>query len=310
MTQQRFAVVPSVYVALVRPGDRGEEVLLQVRRGTPYMDGWWACGAAGHVEQGESVHAAAVREAREELGISIAATALKPTATVHRTCALDDPVEERMDLFFAVREWQGEPVIAEPDKAAELRWWPLHDLPENVVPHEGQALQVLASGAGPAVLSRGFGQTLTLVAAVARNGVIGDGSGLLWHLPEDLKHFKDATMGGVMVMGRRTFESIGRALPGRTSIVVTRDPGWAREGVVVAHGMAEAMLIAGDTEVFVIGGGEIYAQTIGSADRLDLTEVDQRPEGSVTFPVIDETAWVQTKRDPHEGFSFVTYHRR
>ncbi|MGB6022520.1 MAG: dihydrofolate reductase [Ornithinimicrobium sp.] len=310
MTQQRFAVVPSVYVVLVRPSDHGAEVLLQVRRGTPYMDGWWACGAAGHVEHGESVHAAATREAREELSISITAGALEPIATVHRTCALDDPVEERMDLFFAVRDWQGDPVIAEPDKAAELRWWPLHDLPANVVPHEAQALSVLARDTGQAVLSRGFGQTLTLVAAVAQNGVIGDGSGLLWHLPEDLRHFKDATMGGVMVMGRRTFDSIGKALPGRTSIVITHDRDWAADGVVVAHGLAEALLIAGDTEVFVIGGGEIYAQTIGSANRLDLTEVDQRPEGSVTFPPIDPEAWVETQRDRHEGFSFVTYHRR
>ncbi len=309
MTQQRFAVVPSVYMALRRPSPDGDEVLLQLRRGTPYMDGWWACGAAGHVEQGESVHAAAVREAREELGITIIAEALRPIATLHRTCALDDPVEERMDLFFAVHDWEGEPTIAEPDKAAELRWWPLRELPDNVVPHEAQALKALASNADPAVLSRGFDQTLTLVAAVARNGVIGDGSGLLWHIPEDLAHFKRATTGGAMVMGRRTFDSIGKALPGRTSIVVTRDADWRADGVVVAHNLAEALLIAGDAEVYVIGGGEIYAQTIHSAQCLDITEVDQSPDGSVGFPSIDPAVWAETQREPHDGFSFVTYER-
>ncbi|MGB3684366.1 MAG: dihydrofolate reductase [Ornithinimicrobium sp.] len=311
MSAARFSVVPSVYLFFVREDPAGEqEVLLQLRRGTPYMDGWWACGAAGHVERGESVSAAAIREAREELGVEVDAADVEPVATVHRTCALDDPIEERIDLFFAVRQWHGEPSIAEPDKAEQLSWWPLADPPHDVVPHEAQALAVLRSGARPAVISRGFEQTLTLVAAVGRNGVIGDGAGMPWHLPQDLRHFKQLTTGGTMVMGRRTFESIGTALPGRRSIVVTRDPAWSAQGVVVAHSLAEALLIAGDVEVFVAGGGDIYAQTINLATRLEITEIDQAPDASVTFPSIDTQRWREVTREPHEGYDFVTWRRR
>lgn len=310
MTQPRFSVVPSVYLALLRQGANGTEVLLQLRRGTPYMDGWWACGAAGHVEQGESALAAAVREAREELGIDVDPDDLEPLATLHRTCALPDPVEQRIDLFVVLRRWLGEPTIAEPDKTADLRWWRLDALPDQVVPHELQALTALRDRHTPAVLTRGFGQSLTLVAAVGRNGVIGDGAGMPWHLPEDLAHFKRTTMGGVMLMGRRTFDSIGRALPGRRSIVVTRDRAWAADGVQVAHSMAEALLIAGDHEVFVIGGGEIYTQTLEVARRLVVTEVDQEPEGAVRFPAIEPAVWQETAREPHDGFAFVDYQRR
>jgi len=310
MTQQRFTVVPSVYLFLVRESDLGPEVLLQMRRGTPYMDGWWACGAAGHVEQSESALAAAVREAREELGIEIDSKDLRPVATMHRTNALNDPQEERMDLFFEVRTWQGEPHLAEPDKAAELAWWSLDAPPETLVPHEAQALEVLAAGLPAATLSRGFEQTLTLVAAVGRNGVIGDGEGMPWHIPEDLAHFKKVTTGGTMLMGRTTFDSIGKALPGRRSIVITRNREWRADGVIVAHSMAEAMLIAGDTEVFVIGGGDIYRQTINLAHRLDLTEVDQAPNGAVTFPAIDSAMWRETARDSRDGFAFVVFARQ
>ncbi len=309
MTQERFVVVPSVYLFLVRDGEQGSEVLLQMRRGTPYMDGWWACGAAGHVEHGESALAAAVREAHEELGIDIAPDDLRPVATVHRTNALNDPQEERIDLFFEVRTWQGEPHIAEPDKAADLEWWPLDGAPERLVPHEAQAFEVVASGAPAAVLSRGFEQTLTLVAAVGSNGVIGNGSGMPWHIPEDLAHFKKATVGGTMLMGRTTFDSIGKALPGRRSIVITRNREWQAEGVIVAHSMAEAMLIAGDGEIFVIGGGQIYEQTIDIATRLVITEVEQSPEGSVRFPSIDPSLWDEGPRELHDGFSFVSYER-
>ncbi|MGI8947080.1 MAG: dihydrofolate reductase [Ornithinimicrobium sp.] len=309
MTQARFSVVPSVYLALLREGAQGPEVLLQLRQGTPYMDGWWACGAAGHVERGESALAAAVREAREELGIAVDPDDLEPLATLHRTCALADPVEQRIDLFMVLREWDGEPLIAEPDKAADLRWWPLDALPDRVVPHEAQALDALRARHIPAVLTRGFAQSLTLVAAVGRNGVIGDGASMPWHLPEDLAHFKRTTMGGVMLMGRLTFDSIGRALPGRRSIVITRDSAWAAEGVQVAHSMPEALLVAGDEQIFVIGGGEIYAQTIDIADRLVITQVDQEPDGSVHFPAIDPRLWRETSREPGDGLTFVTWER-
>lgn len=309
MTQSRFSVVPSVYLMLTREGDQGLEVLLQLRQGTPYMDGWWACGAAGHVELGESVPAAAEREAHEELGIAIDADHLALMATLHRTCALPDPIEERIDLFFTASRWAGEPHIAEPDKAAELLWWPLSSLPAKLVPHEAQALTALRERHTPAVLTRGFDQSLTLVAAVGRNGVIGDGQRMPWHLPQDLAHFKRTTMGGVMLMGRRTFDSIGTALPGRRSIVVTHDSAWSADGVEVAHSLAEALLIAGDHEVFVIGGGEIYAQTIDAAARLVITEVDQASEGQVRFPSIDPSVWRETSRETHDGFAWVDYLR-
>lgn len=305
----RFAVVPSVYLMLTRAGADGPEVLLQRREGTSYMDGWWACGAAGHVEPGESAPAAATREAMEELGVGVDTGSLRLVATLHRTVAAHQPVEERIDLFVQVRDWVGEPCVAEPDKAAELRWWPLHDLPDQVVPHERQALETLRGGGGPALLSRGFDQRLTLVAAVGSNAVIGDGDGMPWHLPEDLAHFKATTMGGVLVMGRRTWDSIGRALPGRRTVVITHDRSWQAPGAIAAHSLPEALLIAGDGEVFVVGGGEVYEQTIEHADRLVITEVAQAPEGRVTFPAIDRSVWRETSRTERDGFAWVTWER-
>jgi dihydrofolate reductase len=113
-----------------------------------------------------------------------------------------------------------------------------------------------------------------------------------------------------MVMGRRTFDSMG-ALPGRRSIVVTRQPGWSAAGVEVAHSVPEALGAASDSEqVFVVGGGEIYRQAMEYAARLLVTEVDQSPEGSVTFPRIDPAEWVETAREVHPGFAWVTYERR
>lgn len=310
MTQARFQVVPAAYLVLRRHGSRGEEVLLQRREGTTYMDGWWACAAAGHVEPGESVVAAGVREAREELGLDLRESDLEPLATLHRTCATHDPLEERFDIFFGVRRWEGEPRIGEPDKAAELGWFPLDDLPDRVVPHERTVLEALRAGEVPAVLTYGFDQTLTLVAAVGGNGAIGDGRSMPWHIPQDLAHFKRTTMGGVLVMGRRTWDSIGQALPGRRTIVVTRDKGWSAPGVEVAHSLPEALLIAGDTEVFVAGGGQIYAQTTDHATRLVITEVNQAPGVDVRFPRIDPAVWREVTREPHDGFAFVTWERR
>lgn len=307
MTRARFSVVPSAYLFLLRSieeaGGPAEQVLLQRRQGAGYMDHWWACGAAGHVEAGESVLAAAVREGAEELGIQIDPEDLEPAATVHRTTASREPIEQRMDFFFAVRRWQGDPHIAEPDKASDLQWWPVDQPPEHLVPHEAQALRALQSPHGPQVLTRGFDQRLTLVAAVGANGVIGDGSAMPWHLPEDLRHFKRLTMGGVLLMGRKTFDSIGSALPGRRTVVITRDDTWAADGVQVAHSLAEALLIAGDGELFVVGGGEVYRQTIDLAHTLVLTEVAQSPPGSVTFPAIDRARWSELSREQHEGFA-------
>lgn len=306
----RFAVVPAVYLVLVRQGAAGPEVLLQQRSGTPFMSGWWACAAAGHVERGESALQAAVREAREEIGVGVDPGELSLLATLHRTCALPDPLEQRVDLFLTLRRWDGQPRVAEPEKSAGLAWFPLEDLPERVVPHERQALEHLRDGGHPALLTRGFGQSLTLVAAKGRNDVIGDGTAMPWHLPEDLRHFKTTTMGGTLLMGRRTYDSIGRALPGRTTIVVTRDREWTAPGVVVTHSLAEALHVAGDTEVFVAGGGEIYEQTIEHAHRLVITEVDLEPAGEVRFPPIDPATWHEVSREPREGLTFVRYERR
>lgn len=153
--------------------------------------------------------------------------------------------------------------------------------------------------------------SVTLIAAVARNGVIGDGTSMPWHLPGDLRHFKATTLGHAVIMGRRTFESIGRPLPGRRTIVLTRRPGWHHPDVETASSLPEALSLAGPAgEVFVAGGGEVYAQAMPYAARLLVTEVDQEPAGSVVFPGVDPEVWLETSRAPGDGFSFVTYERR
>jgi len=155
--------------------------------------------------------------------------------------------------------------------------------------------------------------TVTLVAALGRNGVIGRDGGLPWERTGDLQHFKQLTMGHVLVMGRRTYESIGRPLPGRTTVVVTRQPDWpAPGGVLVAHDTESALAraAAADEEVFVVGGAQVFAATLRPADRLVLTEVDQAPDGDTWFPPVDWSRWRQVGRDPHDGFAIVTYERR
>ena len=151
---------------------------------------------------------------------------------------------------------------------------------------------------------------ISLIAAVARNGVIGKDGRVPWHLPEELERFKDTTMGHPLVMGRRTFESIGRTLPGRRTIVVTRDHRWHHPGVESAHSFAEALSLAGPAdEVFVAGGAEVYAEALPFAHRLVLTEVDAEPEGDTWFPAWDRASWVEESREEHEGWSRVVYER-
>lgn len=152
---------------------------------------------------------------------------------------------------------------------------------------------------------------VTLIAAVGSNGVIGADNALPWHLPEDFAFFKRTTMGHPMLMGRRTFDSIGRALPGRRTIVITRRTDWRHADVETAHSLAEALALAGPSEeVFVCGGGEVYAEAMPWAGRLLVTEVDQAPTGDVIFPDIDPAVWRETSRQPREGFTWVAYERR
>ncbi len=151
--------------------------------------------------------------------------------------------------------------------------------------------------------------TVGIIAAVARNGVIGDGAGMPWHLPEDLAFFKRTTMGQTLLMGRRTFDSIGRALPGRRTVVLTRDCTWQHPGVEVAHTFEEGLALAGPTPVWVAGGGEIYRLALPYARTLVLTEIEQDAQGSVTFPPFDRDEWVETSRVPGPGLAWVTYTR-
>ena len=151
---------------------------------------------------------------------------------------------------------------------------------------------------------------ISLIAAVARNGVIGREGGMPWHLPDELRHFKATTMGHTLVMGRKTFDSIGRALPGRRTVVVTRDPSWQHAGVEAAHSFAEAIALAGPAdEVFVAGGAQVYAEALPWAHRLVLTEVDAEPEGDTWFPEWRRDEWREVSREPHDGWSRVVYER-
>ncbi|SHE35169.1 dihydrofolate reductase [Modicisalibacter ilicicola DSM 19980] len=176
---------------------------------------------------------------------------------------------------------------------------------------------------------------VVMVAALTRNGVIGVDNRLPWHLPEDLKFFKRITLGKPLVMGRKTFDSIGRPLPGRLNIVVTRDTSFQREGVRVCHDLADALALAerqaiaeGVDEIAVIGGGEIFTQAMPRASRLYLTEIDTTLEGDAYFPPLDDRQWQEIERRPgraegtdaqadksdtQEGrpdYAFVVYERR
>lgn len=151
---------------------------------------------------------------------------------------------------------------------------------------------------------------VSIIAAVAENGVIGRDGGLPWRLPEDMKRFKALTMGKPIIMGRKTFESIGKALPGRPNIVITRARTFAAEGIHAAHGFKEALntasALAGEEgEIMVIGGAEIYKQALAFASRLYLTEVHQAAEGDVRFPEFERRRWRETSREKHSGYDFV-----
>lgn len=166
---------------------------------------------------------------------------------------------------------------------------------------------------------------LSLIAAVARNGVIGDGDKMPWHLPADLRYFKVMTQGKIVIMGRKTFESIGKPLPGRLNIVITRDSTWSAEGVKVVSGLDNAIevgegqaLIDGVEEAVIIGGAQIYAQSLSIVDRLYLTQVEAEPEGDAHFPEIDYSQWQELGRQSFPAgdqpnrypYSFIVYDRK
>jgi dihydrofolate reductase len=164
---------------------------------------------------------------------------------------------------------------------------------------------------------------ITLMAAMAENGVIGRDNGLPWRLKSDMVHFRAITMGKPVVMGRKTFLSIGRPLPGRTTIVVSRDGAFAAPGIVVAPCMQAALTVArgdalrrGAESIIVAGGADLYAQTMPLADRLHITYVHRAADGDVYFPAIDRSVWQETAREEHAAaagddaaFAFVIYRR-
>lgn len=162
---------------------------------------------------------------------------------------------------------------------------------------------------------------VTLIAGVARNGVIGRDNQLLWRLPEDLAHFRRATLGHPVLMGRRTWDSLPerfRPLPGRHNLVLSRQPGFTAPGATLVTSLDEAWsAVAAAPEVFVIGGEQIYQATLPRADRLLLTEVDRDYVGDARFPDWDRSAFVETSREAHRAappqdldFAFVSYERR
>lgn len=164
---------------------------------------------------------------------------------------------------------------------------------------------------------------VTIVAAVARNGVIGADNGLPWRMRSDLRHFKAVTWGKPLLMGRRTWQSIGRPLPGRESVVVTSDPAFVAPGAHVVDGLDAALSLAqmlgrqmGAAEVIVAGGATLYAETIDRADRMVLTELDLDAAGDAVFPPIDETSWREVSRSTHPpgegddaGYAIVVWER-
>ncbi len=155
---------------------------------------------------------------------------------------------------------------------------------------------------------------IKLIVAISKNRVIGDSNKLIWHLPADLKRFKEITTGHPIVMGRKTFQSIGRPLPNRRNIIITRDESFKVDGCEVVNSIEEALLLTSN-DCFIIGGGEIYKQTLNLADKIYMTIVDKDFEGDTTFPELDESWYVSTREDltadeknPY-NYSFVFYER-
>jgi len=161
---------------------------------------------------------------------------------------------------------------------------------------------------------------ISIIVAVSRNGVIGKDNQLIWRLPDDLKRFKNLTMGHPIIMGRKTFDSIGKPLPGRTSIVITRNPEFTLDGIIVAHSLEKALEEAkktGTDEAFIIGGGQLYQQALDITNRLYITEVQTVISGDTFFKIEKPDSWLETERTVHQAddrhifaFNFVNYTRK
>jgi dihydrofolate reductase len=165
------------------------------------------------------------------------------------------------------------------------------------------------------IKSPGPSPSVGLIAIVARNGGIGHNNALLWHLSEDLKHFKRTTLGCPVIMGRKTWDSIGRPLPGRHNIVITRNASWSAVGADAAADLDSALnLVSNAPKVFVIGGAQLYAAALPLADELVLTEVDAQAPADTFFPAWPRSAFTEIQRDAHTdasglNYAFVTYQR-
>jgi dihydrofolate reductase len=155
---------------------------------------------------------------------------------------------------------------------------------------------------------------VVIIAAVAKNRVIGRDNQLIWNIPEDMAHFKTLTAGHTVIMGRKTWESLPprfRPLPGRRNIVISRQTDYAASGAELADSLENALKLAATTAtVFVIGGEQIYAQAMALADRLEITEVDLEPEGDAWFPEIPTVNWKKTSKSEGAGYAFVTYQKQ
>jgi len=157
---------------------------------------------------------------------------------------------------------------------------------------------------------------LTLVVAIDAQRGIGVDNKLPWHLPEDLAHFKRVTLGQPIIMGRKTFDSIGRALPGRRNIVVTRNPDWRHDGVEAVTSLEDALALVGGAPASVIGGAQIYDASMPLAGRMIVTEIDHAFDCDTFFPAIDRAIWAETARETHHSqasgydYAFVTYERQ
>lgn len=159
---------------------------------------------------------------------------------------------------------------------------------------------------------------LSIIVAMARNRTIGVNNTLPWRCPEDLKHFKALTMGHHIVMGRKTFDSIGKPLPGRTTVVVTRNPDFKIEGAIIAHSLEQAIAAcAGDDEIFVVGGAELYVQAMPLVDTLYITEIQRDVEGDAHFPEFNRSEWQEVSRETRHQetpepleYHFVKYRRK